>query len=436
MTITAAHVRWICTSAGCGKRSRTIRRRRRTSSPCAASATSYARTRERGNAATPTPARPAPGGAREPPRRPRRLRAERETEMRSIRWKLTSSYLLLVVLVLVIVTAYVTQALHRSYVSTYAYVVATQAKVISLMMREYAGKRNLVELQPMAQTLKWRKEATIALIDATGHSAAAMAGAPELEKAFAGEEGQAVRFDPATGETRVFAAAPILGPNNRVAGVVQVSAPEAWVWRQLRRMAPALGTASLLGLVAAFIVGTRLSRRITRPLEELGHAAERISTGDFASRAPADDTAELERLCRTVNQLTDRPQQTIAEITTERKKLEAIVSGMTDAVVATDRHGTLMLLNRAAADLLSADPAGALGRPARETIQGGRLPAMLEDATASGRITAEELPPGSVGDRVVEVHCAPYRDDQGEVIGAVAVLRDVTELRHSERLRR
>src|SRR2546426_10075724 len=165
--------------------------------------------------------------------------------MRSIRWKLTSSYLLLVVLVLVIVTAYVTQALHRSYVSTYAYVVATQAKVISLMMREYAGKRSLVELQPMAQTLKWRQEATIALIDATGHSAAAMAAAPELEKAFAGEEGQAVRFDPATGETRVFAAAPILGPNNRVAGVVQVSAPEAWVWRQLRRMAPALGTAKI-----------------------------------------------------------------------------------------------------------------------------------------------------------------------------------------------
>src|SRR5439155_169970 len=92
------------------------------------------------------------------------------------------------------------------------------------------------------------------------------------------------------------------------------------------------------------------------------------------------------------NRMTDRLQQTIAEITTERKKLEAIVSGMTDAVVATDRHGTLMLLNRAAADLLRADPAGALGRPARETIQGDRLPAMLEDATASGRITAEDLP--------------------------------------------
>src|SRR5437667_7195330 len=122
--------------------------------------------------------------------------------MRSIRWKLTSSYLLLVVLVLVIVTAYVTQALHRSYVSTYAYVVATQAKVISLMMREYAGKRNLAELQPMAQTLKWRKEAIIALIDASGRSTGPDAGGSiELEQAFAGEERQAVRSARATSDT-------------------------------------------------------------------------------------------------------------------------------------------------------------------------------------------------------------------------------------------
>jgi two-component system phosphate regulon sensor histidine kinase PhoR len=357
--------------------------------------------------------------------------------MRSIRWKLTTSYLLLVALVLAIVTAYVAQALHRSYLNTYAYVVTTQARVISLMMREYVGERDPVELQSLLQTLKWRKEATIALIDAT-HGAPGQVdpALPELQKAFAGEEGQAVRFDPSTGERRVFAAAPVFGPDRRVIAVVQVSAPEAWVWRQLQRMAPAVGTAVLLGLIAAFFVGTRLSGRITRPLEELGRAAERISTGDLTGRAPVDATDELGRLGRTFNTMADRLQQTIIEITAERKKLEAIVSGMTDAVVATDRHSRLILLNRAAADLLGADPARAVNRPAGESIRSERLLAMLMDATRSGRVTAEELPPGSVGDRVVEVHCAPYRDDQGNVIGAVAVLRDVTELRHSERLRR
>lgn len=356
--------------------------------------------------------------------------------MRSIRWKLTTSYVLLVLLVLVIVTAYVVQALHRQYVSMYAYIVATQAKVISLMMREYAGTRALVELQPMVDTLKWRKEAAITLLDVPGSAAQLDPSSPELARAFGGEEAQAVRFDRATGETRVFAAAPVLGPGNRVMGVVQVSAPEAWVWRQLRRMEPALATAMLLGLVAALLVGARFSRRITRPLLELGRAAERISTGDFAGRAPVDETEELGRLGRTFNTMADHLQLTVAEIIAERKKLEAIVSGMTDAVVASDRHGRLILLNRAAEELLGTDGTRALGHPARDAIRGDRLPAMLEDATAHGRVSAEELPPGSAGDRVVEVHCAPYRDDRGEVIGAVAVLRDVTELRQTERLRR
>jgi len=91
---------------------------------------------------------------------------------RSIRWKITSSYLVLVLLVLVIFTAYVVRALERSYLNTYRYVVATQAKVISLMMKEYAGTAplDLARLQETAQQLKWRKDATIALVDAGGWS--------------------------------------------------------------------------------------------------------------------------------------------------------------------------------------------------------------------------------------------------------------------------
>lgn len=358
--------------------------------------------------------------------------------MKSIRWKITSSYLLLVLLVLVIVTAYVARALERQYVDTYAYVVATQAKVISLMMREYAGERqDLLALQQMVDALKWRKEATIALVDATGRSTSPLDPSyPELRKAFSGEEAQAVRFDPLTGEQRVFAAAPIHGPDNKVVGVVYVSAPKTWVWRQLGRMVPALGTAMLLGLAAALIVGTRLSRRITRPLEEFSQVAERISSGDFAGRAPVDETAELGRLGRTFNTMAERLQHMIKEISAERRKIEAIVSGMTDAVVATDKDGQIILLNRAAEEMLRISRPQGLGRMARDVLPGGRLSSMLEDATRRGRVTAEELPPGSVGDRVVEAHGAPIRNDQGQAIGAVAVLRDVTELRQSERLRR
>ncbi len=357
---------------------------------------------------------------------------------RSIRWKITSSYLVLVLLVLIIVTVYVVVALERQYVDTYKYVVTTQAKMISRMMREYAGHRDFASLETLAQEFKWRPDATIAILDASGRAKTGvlLPNLPEVEKALRGQEGQAVRFDVTTGESRVFAATPILGADDTLVGVVHVSVPKAWVWRQLRRMIPALGTALLLGMAAAWFIGSRLSRRITRPLEEFTQVAERVSGGDFAGRAPVDDTEELGRLGSTFNTMSAGLQQKIQEISEERKKIEAIVSGMVDAVIATDRHGRIILLNRAAEELLRISRDRAQGRIAREVLTDRRLTAMLEDATDRGWVTAEELPEGSPGDRLIEAHCAPIKGSGGEAIGAVAVLRDVTVLRHTERLRR
>ena len=366
---------------------------------------------------------------------------------RSIRWKITGSYLLLVLLVLVIFTAYVVRALERQYLSNYEYVVAAQAKVISLMLKEQTasgsvtlaerGGADLARLDAMLQQVKWRKDATIALLDATGRSPAGPVDTslPEIRKAFAGEEGTAIRNDEA-GLKRVYAAAPIFGPDNRVVGVVHVSAPHAWVVRQLRRIAPALATAGLLGLVAAWVIGTGLSRRLTRPLDALSRAAVQLSAGDLRSRVPVRSTDEFGRLGGTFNTMAGRLEDTIQAISTERTRVEAIIAAMTDAVVATDRNESVLLLNRAAEDLLDVNRRTALGRRAGDVFSAPRLAGMLHEAAAYGRVTAEELPPGSAGDRVVEAHCAPVRAENGTVTGAVAVLRDVTELRQTERLRR
>ncbi|HEY3247857.1 MAG TPA: ATP-binding protein [bacterium] len=357
---------------------------------------------------------------------------------RSIRWRITSSYLLLVFVVLLIFTAYVGRALERQYENTYKYVVGIQAKLISLMMREYVGRHDLRTMETMAQEFKWRKDAVIRVMDASGLTPSGRIDPTiaEIRKALAGEEGQDVRFDPAYEETRVFAASPILDPKQRVVGAVQVSVPVAWVFRQLKAMLPALGGAMLLGLAAAWFVGGRLSRRITRPLEEFTQVAERISSGDFAGRAPVDDTAELGRLGQTFNTMAEALQQTVAEMSEERTKVQAIIAGMSDALLATDRRGRIMLLNRSAEDLLGVRREDVQGKPMGDVLEGHRLMAMLEDATTRGRVGADELPPGSLGDRVIEAHCAPIQGEAGEIAGAVAVLRDVTELRHTERLRR
>jgi two-component system phosphate regulon sensor histidine kinase PhoR len=140
--------------------------------------------------------------------------------------------------------------------------------------------------------------------------------------------------------------------------------------------------------------------------------------------------------------MADRLRATIVSLSAEQTKLAAIVAGMVDGVVAIDRRGQIVLVNRAAEDMLGWSNGSAVTRAsdaAAEALSGAlgpRLHAILGDAVARGSITAEELPPSESGDRLVEVHCAPILSEGGTPEGAVAVMRDVTDLRRMERLRR
>jgi len=158
--------------------------------------------------------------------------------------------------------------------------------------------------------------------------------------------------------------------------------------------------------------------------------ATRMSAGDLHQTVAPRGADEIARLAESFNRMADRLREMVATLEAERTRLETILTSMSDGVVAVDRHGALLLVNRAAADLLAAGRgAGHGGQP------GPRLRAMLAEAATRGQPVTGELPPAEVGDRLVEVHCAPLPGEGGPG-GAVAVLRDVTTLRRLERLRR
>ena len=232
-------------------------------------------------------------------------------------------------------------------------------------------------------------------------------------------------------QERIFAAAPVMIGTEPVA-IVHVSVPTSWVWVQLRGMIPQLGLALAIGVVVAWRVGARLARSLVEPISELTEVASQMSAGDLSRAVRPRGTDEIGQLGVMFNRMADRLEGTISSLSAERTKLAAVVSGMVDGVIATDRDGRAILVNRAATDLLRAH------QHARgdQVLLGPRLRALLAEAATYGRITAEELPPSEVGDRLVEVHCAPIAGEGGSSIGAVAVLRDVTELRRLERLRR
>ena len=75
------------------------------------------------------------------------------------------------------------------------------------------------------------------------------------------------------------------------------------------------------GLVAVFLIGVTVSRRMSRPIDGLAAAADSVASGDFDRRVPVDSVDELGVLSRSFNTMAER-------LAAYRNEQEAVVRGL------------------------------------------------------------------------------------------------------------
>lgn len=101
-----------------------------------------------------------------------------------------------------------------------------------------------------------------------------------------------------------------------------------------------------------------------------------------------------------------------------------ILNSTHDAIVAVDTDCRVLVLNPAAQRLAGATASQAIGRHLREVIPSAGLANVL--ATGVAELNRKQ----TLGENVVITNRVPVRDSQGRVVGAVAVFRDITEVKH------
>lgn len=145
---------------------------------------------------------------------------------------------------------------------------------------------------------------------------------------------------------------------------------------------------------------------------------------------------ERRRWLLEARRLREERERSLLALAEEKSRSRTIINCMMDGVLVTNREGQLVLYNPAAmrmlgikASLPEAVPVrGALGHPELEEIIAGSL-----SPAASG--TAMVVREIEVGDLVLMANVAAIRSEQGEILGSVAVLRDITRLKEVERIK-
>ena len=246
---------------------------------------------------------------------------------------------------------------------------------------------------------------------------------PEVQQALTSGEGRGARLSASTNERRMYVA--VRGGPPGLA-IVRASTTLAAVDAQVGAVHGALALAGLAAVLGAGALAWIVSREVARPLVQLGGAARAIADG----RRPQFPDARVPEVAQHVVALRAMHEQLderFAELVREREETAALIETMTDGVLAADARGAIVTLNRAARRLLrygADDPLPALAglfheKAARDLVQtllagGEGEPHELERAGRALLVTGRALPNG----------------------GALLVIRDVTELRRLEAVRR
>ncbi|HSA78023.1 MAG TPA: sigma-54-dependent Fis family transcriptional regulator [Nitrospirota bacterium] len=105
------------------------------------------------------------------------------------------------------------------------------------------------------------------------------------------------------------------------------------------------------------------------------------------------------------------------------REIDIILDSTHDGLIAVDRSGIVTLFNRAAERITGLKAEMVVGRPAIKVIPNTRLHVIL--AEGKSEINQEQR----MNDVVIVTNRVPVRGEDGEIVGAVAVFRDITELR-------
>jgi len=141
-------------------------------------------------------------------------------------------------------------------------------------------------------------------------------------------------------------------------------------------------------------------------------------------------------LLQEARKLREERERNLLELANEKSRTQTIVQCMGDGLLVTNRDQQVVFCNPAGRRLLKVKRSLSVGEP---LVNIARCPEFINLVESTMNLedgqemTSKELAPQSPSDPVLMANCAPIKDEKGQIIGAVTVLRDITELKELDK---
>ncbi|MBD8523543.1 MULTISPECIES: cell wall metabolism sensor histidine kinase WalK [Lysinibacillus] len=224
------------------------------------------------------------------------------------------------------------------------------------------------------------------------------------------------------------------GPDDEIIGVLYIEANIESVFEQMNEINRIFLGGTAMSLVFTIFLGILVARTITQPIADMRKQAQAMAKGNYSRKVRVYGTDEIGQLAVTFNHLTNRLQEAQSTTDAERRKLDSVLSNMTDGVIATDRKGRIILINDPALELLHISRDITLGRPIASVLgidQEYSFEDLIHMSDAINlNFSTSDAP------YILRANFSVIQKETGFINGLITVLHDITEQEKIEMDRR
>ncbi len=367
---------------------------------------------------------------------------------KSLIWQLYPSYLLIVVVCLAGTGWYLSAAFQEFYFHQVRDDLTIRANLIRVHLQTLPGELKEKEVDSFCKRLGKLVSTRITIILPSGKVIGDSekdpemmdnhATRPEIKVAFKGAAGSSMRYSHTLKTKMMYVAIP-LKKENRLIAIIRTSKPLSAIEEALAsiRLKIILGSfgAILFSAFLSFVV----SRRLSRPVNDLMKGAERFARGDLTHgiSLPSYASREFYLLAKTMNRMARELDMRIYDLAQQRNELNTVLSSMTEGVVALDLEKRVVIINDAAASLFNVDKVQAPGMPFEELTRQPEIQNLVQKVVSTKESEYREIELKENQKRYLLVHVTPLKDVRDDVIvGVLLVFNDITRLRQVEKIRK
>lgn len=365
---------------------------------------------------------------------------------RSIRFRIVLIYFLLVFIAMTVIGVFITDQLEAYQMelirSNFTKIV--QESVISLQEYEHLNQHReeiQADIQSWAESLR---EEMFVVDD--GFVIIASSNSNYIDRSALDLLDQSILVRGMTGEIseqdRVLASGiPVknmvfpIEKNGNVKGLVCLRADITSVYQSQSQARMIIIQAMLAALLITVGLGFFIARSITVPINDVTEKALKMSEGDFSQEVSVRSDDEIGRLAEMFNLLREKLDYTLAEINSEKNKLETILKNMGDGLLAVDNEGRIILANHAAMQMLDLKQKDIEDKSYAEIV-GKFSKNLLYENIRERSLEGGYHEVVEKAGRAYDVRYDRYTDESGQDMGMIVVFQDITEQQKLENMQR